>query len=295
LPDDIVKASLRTVFVISNYIREHCSQTVFYTIGMSPSSREPRKSVKAPTEVAGALSAALPPPPRPVSRRPKATPRRTGLSVESIVAAAIAVLDESGVAGLSMRRVADHLGTGAASLYAYVSGKEELLELMFDELIGRAQLPEPDPKRWREQIREGLGDLLEILTAHRDAALAGLGRIPTTPKALAGANTLAALLRAGGLSDRTVVLGLDQLTLYVCACAFERGLFAHSGMTQDEIDEYFADIDRFYAALPAARFPVLASLGDEMAAYDADERFNFGLDVLIAGLEAVDRRSRAAP
>jgi AcrR family transcriptional regulator len=284
------------VFVVSNDLREHCSQTVFYTIGMSPSSREPKQVARATSEVrtdaAGTASAALPPPPRRVSRRPKATPRRSGLSVESIVAAAIEVLDESGVAGLSMRRVAERLGTGAASLYAYVSGREELLALVFDELIGRVALPEPDPKRWREQVHQALGDLLEILTAHRDAALAGLGRIPTSPKALLGADTLAAVLRAGGLSDRTVALGLDQLLLYVCACAFERGLFEHSGMSQEEIDEYFAEVNRFYAALPAARFPVLASIGDEMAAYDGEERFRFGLDVLLAGLEAVDRRTR---
>jgi AcrR family transcriptional regulator len=297
------KTSFRTLFVISNYLREHCSQTVFYNIGMpassrepkAASSREPRKVARSSTQAAGAASAALPPPPRRVSRRPKATPRRTGLSVEAIVEAAIAVLDESGVAGLSMRRVADQLGTGAASLYAYVSGREELLELMFDELIGRVPLPEPDPKRWREQVHEALGLLLEILTSHRDAALAGLGRIPTSPKSLAGAEALAAVLRAGGLSDRTVALGLDQLLLYVCACAFERGLYEHSGMTQAEIDEYFADIDRFYAALPAERFPVLASIGDELSSYDEVARFTFGLDVLLAGLEAVDGRSRRAP
>jgi AcrR family transcriptional regulator len=269
---------------------------VFYNIGVPPSSHEPEKAARpsraAPTEAAGALSAALPPPPRRVSRRPKASPRRSGLSVESIVAAAIDVLDESGVAGLSMRRVADQLGTGAASLYAHVSGKEELLELVFDELIGRVPLPEPDPHRWREQVHEALGLLYEILVAHRDAALAGLGRIPTSPKMLAGADTLAAVLRAGGLSNRTVALGLDQLLLYVCACAFERGLYEHSGMTREELEEYFAEIDRFYAALPAERFPVLASIGDEMAAYGAEDRFTFGLDVLIAGLEAVDRRTR---
>jgi AcrR family transcriptional regulator len=265
---------------------------MFYNMGMPASSRQPKKVVKAQTDAAGAASSALPPPPRRVSRRPKATPRRTGLSVESIVEAAIEVLDESGVVGLSMRRVADRLGTGAASLYAYVSGRDELLELVFDELIGRVPLPEPDPARWREQLQQSLGELLEILTAHRDAALAGLGRIPTTPKTLTAANALVAVLKAGGLSDRTAALGLDQLTLYVCACAFERGLFEHSGMTQAEIEEYFAEIDTFYAALPAERFPVLASLGDEMSAYDGEARFRFGLDVLIAGLEAVDRSSR---
>jgi len=65
-------------------------------------------------------------------------------------------------------------------------------------------------------------------------------------------------------------------------------------MTQAEIEDYFAEINDFYAALPAERFPVLASIGDEMSAYDGEARFRFGLDVLIAGLEAVDRSSRRA-
>ncbi len=57
------------------------------------------------------------------------------------MAAAVEVLDESGVAGLSMRKVAQRLDTGAASLYAYVSGKDELLELVFDELVGQVDAP----------------------------------------------------------------------------------------------------------------------------------------------------------
>ena len=79
------------------------------------------------------------------------------------MAAAIEVLDEAGVVGLSMRRVADQLGTGAASLYAHVSGKDELLELVFDELVGQVPLPEPDPTIWREQVRQMLRDLRAVL------------------------------------------------------------------------------------------------------------------------------------
>jgi AcrR family transcriptional regulator len=207
--------------------------------------------------------------------------------VEAIVAAAIEVLDEAGVVGLSMRRVADRLGTGAASLYAHVSGKDELLELVFDELVGQVPLPEPDPRIWREQVRQMARDLRAVLMSHRDAALAGLGRIPTTPKTLAAAETLAATLRAGGLSDRAIGLGLDQLTLYVSADAFEEGLMEHGGMTPEDVERYFEDVHAFYTRLPADRFPVLASVVDDVTGPDGDERFEFGLDVLIAGLEAV--------
>jgi AcrR family transcriptional regulator len=244
----------------------------------------------SPTEAAAAASAALPPPPR--FPRPRKRPtRRTALTRDAIVAAAIEVLDEAGVAGLSMRRVADQLGTGAASLYAHVSGKDELLELVFDELVGQVPLPEPDPKIWRDQVRQMARDLRAILIAHRDAALAGLGRIPTSPKTLAAAETLAATLRAGGLSDRAIGLGLDQLTLYVAADAFETGLMEHGWMTPEDVQRYYDDVHSFYLRLPADRFPVLASVAEDITGPDGDERFEFGLDVLIAGLVALSAGS----
>jgi len=124
----------------------------------TPKSRSsaPKPAGQSATEAAGAASAALPPPPR-FPRPSKRPTRRTALTVEAIVAASIEVLDEAGVAGLSMRRVADQLGTGAASLYAHVSGKDELLELVFDELVGQVPLPEPDPAIWCARCSETCG------------------------------------------------------------------------------------------------------------------------------------------
>ena len=132
-----------------------------------------------------------------------------------------------------MRRVADRLGTGAASLYAHVSGREELLELVFDALVGQVKLEEPDPARWREQVHRLLRDLRDILASHTDAALAGLGRVPTAPQTLAAAEVLTAVLRAGGLTDRVVALGFDQLVLYVSASAYEAGLYRKADPARD--------------------------------------------------------------
>jgi AcrR family transcriptional regulator len=262
-------------------------RTVLYTsiVASSTPRSGPRSSTSA--ETASAAGAALPPPPRRSGGRREPPTRRTALTVGAIVAAAIEVLDEAGVAGLSMRRVADRLGTGAASLYAHVAGKEELLELVFDELVGQVALPEPDPSIWRQQVHTMLRDLYDVLVSHRDAALAGLGRIPTSPQTLTAAETLVTVLRAGGLSDRVIALGLDQLILYVSASAFEAGLMEHGGMSPADVQRYFAEVHAFYDALPARRFPVLASVAPEMTGPDGDERFAFGIDVLLAGLEAV--------
>jgi AcrR family transcriptional regulator len=209
--------------------------------------------------------------------------------VEAIVAAAIEVLDETGVSGLSMRGVAQQLGTGAASLYAHVSGKDELLELVFDELVGRVPLPEPDPARWREQMHEMASDLRQILISHRDVALAGLGRIPSSPNVLAAAEVVTAVMRAGGLSDRVIALGLDQLMLYVEASAFEDSLYDARGLTPEELAQYFDDVHTFYQRLPVDRFPVLASLADPMTGPDGDERFTFGMEAMLRGFEAMSR------
>ena len=266
-------------------------RTVLYSEAVTPSSagRKPDASDAVPSP--GATGAVLPVPPR-LPRRREAPSRRTALSVDAIVAAAIEVLDEGGMAGLSMRRVAERLGTGAASLYAHVSGRDELLELVFDELVGQVPLPQPDPGIWREQIHQMMRGLRAVLVSHRDAALAGLGRIPTSPKVLAAAEVLVAVMRAGGLSDRVVALGLDQLILLVSATAFEDGLMEHSGASAEEIGRYHADVHAFYEGLPAERFPVLASIAPDMTGPDGDERFEFGLSALIAGLEALSDRER---
>ena len=237
---------------------------------------------------AGALPAA---PPR-VARRKSAAGRRPTLSVPVIVAAAIEVLDEAGYAGLSMRRVADRLGTGAATLYAHVSGREELLELVFDALVGQVKLEEPDPARWREQVHRMMRDFRDILASHTDAALAGLGRVPTSPQTLAAAEVLTGVLRAGGLTDRVIGLGFDQLVLYVSGSAYEAGLYRKADPA--ELGRYFAGVHAFYASLPADRYPVLTAIAPAMTGPDGDERFEFGLSVLIAGLEAASTAEKAS-
>jgi AcrR family transcriptional regulator len=258
------------------------------------SSREPSAAPQqrgASGRPAADGQAPLPAAPPRVARRTPAAGRKPTLSVPVIVAAAIQVLDEAGFAGLSMRRVADRLGTGAASLYAHVSGREELLELVFDALVGQVTLEQPDPARWREQVHRLLRDLRDILASHTDAALAGLGRVPTAPQTLAAAEALTGMLRAGGLSDRVIALGFDQLALYVSAFAYEAGLYRKADPA--ELQRYFAGVHAFYASLPPDRYPVLTAIAPDMTGVDVDQRFEFGLTALIAGLEAASAAEKA--
>ena len=268
-------------------------RTLFYTGGMPTSSdREQPAGQSRPGPVTTGGQTALPAAPPRVARRSSAPGRKPTLSVPVIVAAAIEALDEAGVAGLTMRRVAARLGTGAASLYAYVSGREELLELVFDTLVGQVKLEDPDPARWREQVHRLMRDLRDILASHTDAALAGLGRVPTTPQTLAAAEVLTGVLRAGGLSDRVIALGFDQLVLYVSAFAHEAGLYRKADPA--EVERYFAGVHAFYATLPPGRYPVLTAVAPYMTGADADDRFEFGLNAIIAGFEAASAAEAAA-
>jgi hypothetical protein len=71
------------------------------------------------------------------------------------------------------------------------------------------------------------------------------------------------------------------------ACAFEARLYDHSGTSPQELRNYFEQVHAFYDALPAERFPVLASVAAELSGPGRDERFDFGLNAMIAGLEAL--------
>ncbi|MGI5147000.1 TetR/AcrR family transcriptional regulator [Plantactinospora sp. CA-294935] len=78
--------------------------------------------------------------------RPPRSPGRSGppLHRDRIVAAAVALLDREGVAGLTMRRLAERLGAGSTTLYWHVTNKDDVLDLALDQIFGEVPLPEPD-------------------------------------------------------------------------------------------------------------------------------------------------------
>ena len=96
----------------------------------------------------------LPPPPWQRVPQRGARRRRDPLTQEAIVEAALRVLDAEGLDGLSMRRVGEELNTGAASLYWHVGSKDGLLDLIFEHVIGEQEVPDPEPERWEEQLKE---------------------------------------------------------------------------------------------------------------------------------------------
>jgi AcrR family transcriptional regulator len=216
---------------------------------------------------------------------------KPALSRESITKAALKIVDSEGLGELSMRRLADELGTVASALYAHVSGKEELMQLLVDHVAAELEVPEPDPAHWLEQLREVLRTMHRVFSAHRDLAGANLANIPTGHNAMKVMDRILAILRAGGLSKQDAAFAADLLPMYVTASAYEGSLFAQR---LEREPRYFVELDRYFRSLPKDRFPVFTTMIDEMTAEDEahDARFEFGLDVLLRGLEARAARKK---
>lgn len=218
-------------------------------------------------------------------------PARERLSADRIVEVALAQMKERGYEAVSMRSVARELGTGAASLYAHVANRNELDALVLERVASRVDVPDPDPERWQEQLREVMVGMLALFDEHPGVARASLGIVPTSPRILRTSDRLLALLRAGRVPDQLAAWFLDLMALYISSVAVERDVWRNRGALSDDHDEHQEAVHQFFRDLPDDEFPVLASMAAAMAAGGPDERFEFGMDVLIAGVAALARRS----
>jgi AcrR family transcriptional regulator len=223
------------------------------------------------------------------------TPKRRTLSREGIVETALAIVDAEGLDALSMRRVSQELNTGPASLYAHVGSKEQLIDLLLDRVAADVVLPVPDPERWREQVKDFLTRSKNNLVAHNDLAKAHLvANIPMLPHQLDTAEALIALLKAGGLPDQVVAYATDLLALYVVSSAYEESQRSGPGAAPEQARAYMDNVRAYFASLPPERYPTLLTMIGPMTRTVGDERWEFGLDALLAGIEHVAARTDAA-
>jgi AcrR family transcriptional regulator len=211
-------------------------------------------------------------------RAPKATGRRRQpLSREAIVEAAVRILDSEGVDALTVRRLGEELGTGSATLYWHVANKDELVELVYDHVVGEVVLPDPDASHWQRQLEDVAWQIYRIMLRHNDLARLSIGRVPVGPKMLRVIEWNLEVLRGAGVPDRAAAYFGDIFGRYLDASVLE--ITARGGPPIEQVSSYFA-------GLPVDQFPNIAALTQTMFAADDDERFQFGLDLLIRGLEA---------
>jgi AcrR family transcriptional regulator len=215
--------------------------------------------------------------------------RRPAFDREAVVDAAMRVLDAEGLDAVTIRRVAQELGTSGAALYTYVRDKDHLIDLLVDRVIGEIDTTTVDAEAsWQEQVKEFARVLRRALVAHRDIARATLGRIPQGENALVAMNEMLGRMRRGGVPEDVIAYGTDILSLYVGATAYEESLMAAQGLDREAVAGFVEELRRYFASLPADRFPHIVALARPLTQFDpeADDRFEFGLGVIVDGLAA---------
>jgi AcrR family transcriptional regulator len=233
------------------------------------------------------VTSEVPPPPWQRSPRRPSRARRNPITVEAITDAAIKILDSEGLDGLSMRRVADALNTGPASLYWHVGNKDGLLDVIFDQLIGEMRVPAPQGGRWKEQLKEVALDQRATILRHRDLVAISMGRIPMGPHALRYTEAVVAILRAGGVPDDLAVSG--YLLLFALVNGFTMDEMAEPVTGSDGSDgsrESLSPsaVSGYLASLPADQFPNITAVAPYFAQWDNDVQFGMLVDLYVDGL-----------
>ncbi|MEP9364435.1 TetR/AcrR family transcriptional regulator [Nocardioides sp. CN2-186] len=219
------------------------------------------------------------------------------LTVERIVDAAMDLMAREGYDAVSMRSLARALDTGPASLYAHVANKEQLDQLVLDRISAELVVPAPDVEHWDEQLRQVMRDMLELYRRHPGSARAAVGMIPAGTGALRTVEGLLAICDAGGIAPQASAWFCDLAAAYVTAIAVEETIWIQRQNTtpsgeQPDHEALDVQLRTLMESLPAAEFPLVTSLAGVMTAGDGDDRFEFGISVLVAGLAAVSDNYR---
>lgn len=225
--------------------------------------------------------------------KPPRTPSgQPSLTREQIVRAAMEILDADGLDGLSMRRLGTKLDAGATSLYWHVAHKDELLELVVDEVLGEVYVPEPADTSWRIGASVFANGMRSALLRH-PWVLSLLGRHPTLgPNAMRMGERLMKLFVAAGftgieLSHATALLSSHAIGSATSEAAIKSAL-KRTGMSYAEVAE---DVEPYLERL-APDNPEYTQWRREVAPHNRDpeklleDTYAFGLERVLDGLES---------
>ncbi|WP_328673485.1 TetR/AcrR family transcriptional regulator C-terminal domain-containing protein [Streptomyces sp. NBC_00322] len=215
----------------------------------------------------------------PLSRRER--PAKPALTRAGIIAAAVRIMRSEGLQKVTMRRLAQELDTGPASLYVYVRNTAELHAAVLDELLGSVDMtPVSTDGDWRDRLIEVLTSCTTVLFSHPELARAALVARPSGEHYLRLVEALLALLDEGGVPPGQAAWGVDVLLQYATATAAE-----HAG--QDRAVDTQDDWDALTRALHGASrdiHPHIAALAAALLSGEPGDRLDWGFRVLLNGI-----------
>ena len=197
------------------------------------------------------------------------------LSLERIVASAVELLDAEGVDGLTMRRLADRVGSGVMSLYWHVDSKEEVFDLALDSVLGYRGPPQTaEPRDWRGEVVHLLDDWRACMLRHPWSASL-LPRRALGPNILGRLELLSKSLSRVGVADTDLNVALWSLWNYVMGATITRTSFDLSDEDRAAAQQRLTGLSERYPTIERSRL-----LLDD----DWDGVFQKGLDLLLGGL-----------
>ncbi|MDH2425262.1 TetR/AcrR family transcriptional regulator [Sphaerisporangium sp. TRM90804] len=212
------------------------------------------------------------------------------LSRDQIVRAAVELLDAEGLDSLSMRKLAARLGSGATSIYWHVASKDELLELVLDEVYGEVAVPDPAAVGWRDAVAVLAYGLRGALVKHPWAITLVSSRPALGPKSLAANHALLKALELAGFPHTTGDYAAAAVLAYVLGATTPEVAWLNTIGRSEVATEEWLKAMRPQIEIAAADYPDLVCRltdlqdGDVMAMRHLS--FDFGLVALLDGLEA---------
>lgn len=200
-----------------------------------------------------------------VTQEPNTRGRRPRFTLAEVVAAGIAVADDKGLPGVTMRRVAKELGASAMTLYTYVPGRDELLDLMIDTAYAEIDLPDAEAataETWRSGLVRYADGLMTLYSAHPWLLDLNQWRLPLAPHVLDAEEAGLRVLAATALPADQVVGIRDLLDRYVHGLARENAKEKRDGdATGLSQDDYWSSQSHFWGThFDTARYPTMTRM-----------------------------------
>lgn len=205
---------------------------------------------------------------------------RASLDRDRIVRAGVVLADEHGASALSMRRLADHLGCGAMSLYNHVANKDELLGLMVDAVAAEIAVP-PEGTEPLAAVRALAVATREVFLVHPWAPALWLRHLPG-PARVRQMELLLDVLARSGLSAPVAHHGFHAVTNHVLGYTLQELELTMGG------DDPQATIERFLAAIDDGTSPRMVAHVHQHLDGDTDSSFELVLDLILDGLVRLD-------
>ena len=197
------------------------------------------------------------------------------LSLERIVATAVELLDAEGVDGLTMRRLADRVGSGVMSLYWHVDNKEDVFDLALDSVLEYRGPPQiVESQDWRGDVVHMLGDWRASMLRHPWSASL-LPRRALGPNILGRLELLSKTLSGAGVADADLNVAIWSLWNYVMGATISRASFDLSDDDRAAGQQRLTRLSERYPTIERSRL---------LLDNDWDGAFRKGLDFLLDGL-----------